>query len=134
MTEDQMRDLFRDLRDEPVSSDSLRRVRVAVSEKTAARPRTFWSWVMAASLVAACAALVMIIQRSESPVKETAPPVVVQKQDIAPPVVEVKPPSVPRKMKVHQVRHTRKVQKDESNVVIRIETADPDVVILLLGD
>ncbi len=40
MTEDQIRDLLREMRDEPVPADSVRRVRQLVSERIQAR-----SWI-----------------------------------------------------------------------------------------
>ena len=136
MTEDQIRELFRDMRDEPVPPDSKVRVRMAVAERTQGWPeklRRRWKWV-AAALAPVCLLLVVALntlqKRVEMPPAPVAP---------APPlaVVEAPAPIAPPRHPIVPVRHrvARPPREVASNgaSLIRIETPDPDVVILLIG-
>jgi len=133
MTDDRMRELFREMRDEAVPPDSLARVRMRVAERTAAAPRRGWWWL--ASL-AAVALLVLVIAVSRKPVAPTV--AVVPKPVEAPKVVESR--VIPEAPVVRPVRAPRRraapVAKPAVSgaVAIRIETPDPDVVIILLGE
>lgn len=128
MTEDELRELLRELRDEPVPADSLVRVRSRVAMRTAARRLGFY-WRIAALLVAsACIVVAVVFLRPKAPVVKPAPPVVAVTPKPAP--VESPAPTPPRK----RARAAVKTPPPEEDVVIRIETPDPDVVILLIGD
>ncbi|MFN7932236.1 MAG: hypothetical protein U0R19_02855 [Bryobacteraceae bacterium] len=132
MNDDQMRDLFREMRDEPLPADSLARVRMAVAERLE-RPvrRPFWvRWqVLAAGLVSAMI-LVMVLRQ---PATAPAPPVVVAKQEPRPvppsppqPVVVQKPARLPQA--------TVRPKPPKTDSLIRLETPDPNVVIFLVAD
>ncbi|HVW11173.1 MAG TPA: hypothetical protein VHC90_21455 [Bryobacteraceae bacterium] len=134
MTEDQIRELFREMRDEPVPPDSKARVRMAVAERTQNWPeklRRRWKW-MAAVLAPACLLLIFLIARGKTPGAPPAP--VVQ----APVVASVKAPPAPPP-RPHIVRARHRIAKPRQEPVasganlIRIETPDPNVVILLVG-
>jgi hypothetical protein len=142
MTEDQIRELFREMRDEPVPPDSQARVRMAVAERTESwreklRPRwnRHWKWI-AAALVPACLLLVMVATREE---KIAVPPPVVHPPAIAvvEPPAEVAAPLPPPPHRVRRVGHrAAKPPREVASkgaTLIRIETPDPDVVILLVG-
>ena len=61
MTEDDVRALLHELRDEPVPADSLARVRMAVAERTRVErriPWLVWDWKRLAMLAAAIAVAV----------------------------------------------------------------------------
>jgi len=119
MTEDEIRGLLRAMKDEPVPVDSLARVRLGVAER--ARVRRWWGWGLVAAL-AAVVLVVMLLRPVDVPLVEVAHRVA------PPPVIEVSTPvKAPVKRKV-----VRRVKKE--SMVVRIETADPDVVILLVGD
>lgn len=136
MNEDEIRDLFAEMGDEPVPLESLVRVRVLVDERI--RRRAPWK---IASLVAAFAALVVaafVIQMRPIVRKNPTAPVVAKHQSTAPPVEAAPPqeeelpltirPAIERK--VYKPRHD---PPPTQSVSIRIETPDPDVVILLVG-
>jgi hypothetical protein len=135
MTEDQIRELFREMRDEPVPPDSKARVRMAVAERTQSWPeklRRRWKW-LAAVLAPACLLLVMLMTREKKIVPPPAPVV-------NPPVVaSVETPAPAPPPQPHIVRARRHIAKPPREIassganLIRIETPDPDVVILLIG-
>ncbi len=136
MNEDEIRNLFAEMRDEPVPVESLVRVRVLVDERI--RRRAPWK---IASLVAAFAALVVaafVIQMGPALRKNARPPVVAKHQSAAPPV-EAAPPQEEEEPVTVRPAIERKVYKRRhdltptQSVSIRIETPDPDVVILLVG-
>jgi anti-sigma factor RsiW len=139
MTEDEIRQLFREMGDEPLPAESLRRVRLAVAERT--QPRTRAWWRSAAALAgAACAVLVILWLREPAAVRKTAPPVVASEEAVRP--IELAPPSAGVRRKPQPsvgavAKKQRRVEKPPATAadfVIRIETPDPDVVILLIGD
>lgn len=134
MNDDQMRDLFREMREEPLPADSLARVRMAVAERVAEPVRRpFWlRWqVLAAGLVAAVV-LVMVLRQ---PARIPAPPSVVAKQEPRP-----VPPAPPQPLVVQQPKPVRLPQATvrpkprKTDSLIRLETPDPNVVIFLVAD
>jgi len=135
MTEDQIRELFREMRNEPVPPDSKARVRMAVAERTQSWPekiRRRWKW-LAVALAPACLLLVMLMTREKKIV--LPPPPVVHPPVVA--SVETPPPAPPPQPHIVRARH--RVPKPPREIaskgasLIRIETPDPDVVILLIG-
>ena len=133
MTENEIRDLFREMRDEPIPPDSLARVRLGVSERTQAR-RAFGPWKIAALLLAmGCVVFAMLWRPTASPVPIPALPSVARRETPAleTPIARVRP--VARRT-VKPVRHVEKALIAGGAKLIRIETPDPDVVILLIGD
>jgi hypothetical protein len=145
MTEDQVRELFREMREDPVPPDSSARVRLAVAERRrnwAERLRGHWK-IAAAVLVPMCAVLIAMLARE--PARVLRPPAVVKPiaaEETATlteiPVAEasaVRPHPVARRT----IRTVTRMPGEQSaegavpGVVIRIETPDPDVVILLVG-
>lgn len=139
MTEDEIRQLFREMSDEPVPAESLRRVRIAAAERT--QPRIGAGWWSAAVLgAAACVVLLMLRLGEPAPVQRPAPPVVAQEQ-VVPPMQPAPPPARVRRKPQPSVRvvagrerSVERIPAAGTNFVIRIETPDPDVVILLIGD
>lgn len=131
MTEDQIRELFREMRDEPVPPDSQARVRMAVADRI--RNRRRWWIAAAAVLVPVCMLVAVLFPRSAK--IPAAPPAVVKPVPVEvttdSPPVENPPPRV--------LRARRRVVKPRHETVtnaaslIRIETDDPNVVILLIG-
>jgi len=131
MTEDKIRELFREMRDEPVPADSRARVRMAVAERSQSwqeRLRRYWK-IPAIILVPVCAVLVALSMRE--PARIVLPPPVVVRE--AEPIAPVQTPAVTPP--VVRVRHrvVKKVRPAEAATLIRIDTPDPDVVILLIG-
>lgn len=137
MTEDQIRELFREMRDEPVPPDSQARVRMAVAERTQSWPerlRRRWRW-MAGVMAPACLLLVLLTTHGK---KVVAPPVIVHSPVVttAEPPAEVPTPVAPAPPIVHPRHRVAKPPEDtghDAASLIRIETPDPDVVILLIG-
>ena len=136
MNEDQIRELLREMRDEPIPAESLARVRGRVAERVAAKG-WFRPWRIAAILApAVCTALLVLWLRTPAPLKTTPPPVITQVETA--PVAPIPPlpkPVVRRARAKHRpARPVENVSASGAPVVIRIETPDPTVVILLIGD
>jgi hypothetical protein len=148
MNDNEIRDLLRGMRDEPVPSDSLARVRMVVAERVQPRRRlVFMTWKVAAALVAvACLVLVAVFLRTDAPV---TPPV--QAKQEVPRELPVQQPMIPATAErpvprpvLHSVRRVIRPHAEpvlpvvppakDGDVLIRIETPDPDVVILLVGE
>jgi anti-sigma factor RsiW len=128
MTDDEVRLLLRELRDEPVPADSLARVRLAVLERS--QRRTWFAWTMAGALAAIVLLAVWILPSRQSSTLDLA-----MAPAPAPPAISQAAVKAP--MRVAAKRRTENRRKTASKgevVLVRIETADPDVVILLVGD
>lgn len=127
MTEEEMRSLFREMRDEPVPVDSLARVRLGVEQRTS---KTNW-WKFAVPLaVAGCVVAGFLSLR---PAKAPAP----IEQLSTPEIAQVIPlPELPIRtaQTAPRPKRVRRPHRIEGVAVsIRIETPDPDVVILLVN-
>jgi hypothetical protein len=117
MTEEDIRGLFREMREDSVPADSLARVRMRVSERTVARR---W-WKLAALVLApVCLLVTAVVLRNPAP-----PPLRIELPVLPPVRVE---PAVVQSRPRHIVRRAKRP------VLIRIETPDPEVVILLVGN
>ena len=132
MNDEEMRELFRAMREEPVPADALARVRMGVADgiaKTKAGGNWHAAWTVAAALImASCiAAGFLLLRPARTPVPVTQPVTQEIAKSIPPPETPVR--AVPRPKPVR--RQTRRIQTVP--VTIRIETPDPDVVILLLN-
>jgi len=145
MTEDELRELFREMRDEPVPADSQVRVRLAVEGRARSWPERFqrhWK-IAAAILVPVCVALIATLSReSARVVVKRVPPVPIEDKAEVPakiPASDVLAPQVARAEQrvIRTVRRPAAIARssgsNDSGTVIRIETPDPDVVILLIG-
>lgn len=153
MNEQQLRDLLRDLRDEPVPADSRARVRQAVTARIA-RPRVWWKpGLLAAAAVAGAVVVAILWPAAEEPAP-TAPVVASRPEPApavpeAPPVPEAQParvsvpaadaPPAPAPRKPKPARppvvnpEPEFITTASPPMTIRIETADPEVVILLVN-
>lgn len=142
MTEDDVRTLLRALRDEPVPADSLARVRLAAAERTDERTRVrclgvgWKTWG-----VLAAAAVVVMLAVLFRPVEPSIRPAAGIRNDIqashvpSPPIVRPKRSEAPATAAAKwKDKRRRKAAANAEDVIVRIETADPDVVILLIGD
>lgn len=128
MTEDDIRDLFREMREDAVPADSLARVRLRTRDRL--RRRVQWkvaSWVMTGAFVVFAALLFRpgaVHKAVNGPVAElrTSPP--------------AEQPAEPPRMAVRSAIRTarRRAEHESQTAAIRIETSDPDVVILLVGN
>jgi hypothetical protein len=125
MTEQEMREVFHELREEPVPADSLARVRMGVEQ----RRRRAFSWKIAVALAtAACiVAGFLLIRPAKAPVRTVAPAPLEIAQVQPPEEIPVR--TAPRPKRVRP----RPQQVKTVPVLIRIETEDPDVVILLVN-
>jgi hypothetical protein len=140
MNDDQMRELFREMRDEPVPADSLVRVRARVTERTSSAPRrrfTFAALALAMGL-AAIFAVSLIVPKSppnEETRTVTAKAVEPKIEQVAKPAVAEVRPTRQRVAKKATPAIRRASQAEPGGAVaIRIETADPDVLIIFLSD
>lgn len=128
MNDDEMRSLFREMREEAVPADSLARVRLTIAAQTRQTPVRRW-WVPLL-IAAACgvAMLCAVLFRAAAPVAP-APAPVTWRQPL---------PDLPVRTVVVTPVRTRRVihhapPQPQPGTVVRIETNDPDVVILLIG-
>jgi hypothetical protein len=132
MNDEQLRDLFREMRDEPLPADSLARVRGRVAERVAQPARRpFWlQWQLLAAGGIAVALLVVLLSKPDPQPQ----PLVVAKQEsrpAPPPPAIVKEAPAP-KPKPAQARVRPRPPKQDT--LIRLETPDPNVVIFLVAD
>ncbi len=121
MTEQEMRDLFREMRDEPVPADSLARVRARLANRA---PRRHWWILVPAAAVALSIVSVVMFRPAPPPIPG---PVIVAKT--APPPVKIAPVQIPPRPKRARPKPVAAVPVS----MIRIETPDPEVVILLVN-
>ena len=128
MKDDRLRKLFQEMREEALPADSLARVRLRVAARVAARRR----WKLAALVLAPlCALLMFALLRI--PASVPPPRVVADKPrdvTVEPAVILSTPHAAPRRKRVAQ----RVPSALSTTVNIRIETQDPEVVILLVGN
>ena len=134
MTEDDIHDLFREMREEPVPAESLRRVRMAVADRTKPRVRTLW-WSAAAVAAAAACLVVLILSRLQTvPVKQPNAPAEAARYVTVLPLPLPQDQVAKPRAATHRPRTTKRSPPASTQFVIRIETPDPDVLILLIGD
>lgn len=131
MNEDEICELFREMRDEPVPPDSLVRVRQAVAERRQ-RGASGLGWKIATGVLAmACLVLAVLLFRpAAEPVRLPARAPVVAAEPEAP--IET-PVAVARKAPKKAPKPVKKAAPAPA-ALIRIENPDdPDVVILLVN-
>jgi len=132
MNEEEMRQIFRGMRDEPVPADSVARVRAGVDQRIQKRP---WAagWKLAAALVMAGFIVgVFVLLRPGKPAP-TEPPVAPEIAQVMPPVEAPVLPEIPVRTAPRPKRARPRPVVEGVPVSIRIETPDPDVVILLVN-
>ena len=132
MNEQEMRDLFREMREEPAPADSLARVRAAVEERIGKRSWTA-GWKIAAALAMAgflVGAFLFLRLGKPVPVQQVSAPQIAQ---VLPPVESPARPEIPPRPAVMPKRVRPRTVVESVPVSIRIETPDPDVVILLVN-
>jgi hypothetical protein len=134
MNEQEIRNLLREMRDEPVPVDSLVRVRLRLDDRIRRRARwRIGAWAMACASVLLAALFawqgmqVRDMPRSEA---ERLPIVRGEKAQPEELPLTITPPAVRPAIR----RTPHRVVRQPQSVVIRMETADPDVVILLVSD
>jgi hypothetical protein len=134
MNEQEIRDLLREMRDEPVPVDSLVRVRLGLDDRIRRRAKLrIGAWATA------CASVLLTglfawqgMQVPEVPRYEAERLPIVRSERPQP---EELPLSVARPAVRPAIRRMpHRIPRDPQSVVIRMETADPDVVILLVSE
>ncbi|MDP9171540.1 MAG: hypothetical protein M3N54_13055 [Acidobacteriota bacterium] len=131
MTDDEIRGLFREMRETPVPADSLVRVRSGLESRMGRRR---W-WKLAAWVAAPAVVLLAGVVFRPAPVVQRAAPEAVIAHRVDPPQTAVNemPRTAPRHS-IHRARRTLPSPKPTVPIVIEIETPDPDVVIRLIGE
>lgn len=130
MNEEEMRELFREMREEPVPVDSLARVRAGVDQRIQKRPWLFARRIAAALVMAGCFVAGFVLLK---PARTPPPPAEAIVEPVAPEVAQVLPP-VENPIRIAPRARRAVARRVESvPVSIRIETPDPDVVILLVN-
>jgi len=130
MSEDEIRDLFREMREEPVPADSLARVRLGLSDRIRRRAR--WK---AAAWVVACAVVVLagfLMRPWVATNKRVDAPVVARGRETPPQELPLFTSRLAVRPAIQRTR--RPPRRTSEAVTIRIETPDPEVVILLVGE
>jgi len=131
MNEEQIRDLFREMHGEAVPADSLARVRM----KVAARTRQAGRWKMAGWVMACALALfAAMLLESGVTIRKAIVPAVVNRLQAREEALPLLPAREPLRPAVVRVRRRPRPEPAVQTVSIRIETADPDVVIWLVGN
>jgi hypothetical protein len=149
MNDDQITKLLHSMRDDPIPGDSLARVRQGVAARTLGRDRgrtfgTIWRLAIPVALAGCIAAILL------RPVRPTAPTPVRPEAAVEQPALVVpqgrkmvlpQPAPEPHQLAHATARPARHFQRRPPSApqeagasLIRIETPDPDVVILLLAD
>jgi anti-sigma factor RsiW len=142
MTEDEVRLLLRELRDDAVPPDSLARVRLAVAERSRGETwiqRLGSRWKILSVVAAAVVILLMTVRLRPvsnpstltATIQSGAGTGVIPAPPAAPKTSETVPTRIAAKPKN---KRSRKTVSREEPVLVRIETPDPDVLILLIGD
>jgi hypothetical protein len=144
MSDDKIRELLREMRDEPVPAGSLARVRQAVESRVEGRAGRGW-WKLAAP-VAAMAGIAIAVWFYK-PASSPAVAVPVAQAVLPPAIAPVEQPAAetvdrpvsrrlnPEQPRVRKPRRSVPIRQVASKgAVIRIETPDPNVVIVLLGN
>jgi hypothetical protein len=146
MTEDEIRNLLREMRDEPIPPDSRARVGMAVAERIQSRSSVSmfhgrWKVAAVLSALASIVAVLMFLGPSKN-VHERTPSVAVRQAEgrfeTAPPEkIATAQVNVRAKHPAHRTAqpafHGQQTRAARGGVLIRIETPDPDVVIVLVG-
>jgi hypothetical protein len=129
MNEQEMRDLFREMREEPVPADSLARVRASVDRRIARR--NWWKLAIPLAVTGCIVAAFLMLRPAKTPVRTPVRAIEVVQPEIAevipPPEAPVRTVSRPRRFR------PRPGPIEGAPVLIRIETPDPEVVILLVN-
>jgi hypothetical protein len=130
MTEEEIRNLFREMRDETVPADAVARVRARVADRVERKARwKIGAWFAAAATVLAAVLLILPQSRVHNPADA---PRIARKPDRPPPEL---PAFTPRLTVRPAIRRRRPRTEDSAAApLIRIETSDPEVVILLIAD
>lgn len=125
MTEREIQDLFREMRDEPVPQDSLARVRLGVEQRVG--KKSWWKFAVPLAMAGCVVAGFLLLRPAEAPVPVEQPRAPEMAQVVIPPP-ELAVRTAPRPKRVRRPQRVEGVP-----VLIRIETPDPDVVILLVN-
>ena len=129
MSDDNLHELFRELRDEPIAADSLARVRAGVSSGIAARRKRFFAFLAFATAAMVLLAVFGITPQQQFIAPKPAPPT----PATVPAILEQPREQEPVRPRTRSIARQGK-RTPEKPVLIRIETADPEVVILLVGN
>ena len=133
MSDDELRELLHEMRDEPVPPDSLVRMRAGLAARVAARPWRTWK-IAALALVPACLVLLaFLVLWTDEPKNIPMPPLVARVPE-PPPITESLPERADRSPVMRRVHRRMQVRKAPEPALIRIETDDPEIVILLTGE
>jgi hypothetical protein len=128
MTEREIQALLREMRDEPVPADSLVRVRVGVEQRIGVR--NWWKFAVPLAVAGCVVAGFLLLRPAKAPLPIEQPSAPVIAEVLPPPEVPIQPAqTVPRPKRVRP----RPQRVEVVPVSIRIETPDPDVVILFVN-
>jgi hypothetical protein len=148
MTEDEIRNLLREMRDEPIPPDTRVRVRVAVAERIQSGSWVSMfhgRWKIAAVLLAAASIVaVLLFLRPSTAIHGPTPGIAARQPDAPFERATEKTAPAPVRM-LQRAKHpargaaqppARRLETPAAGngVLIRIETPDPNVVIVLVGD
>jgi hypothetical protein len=132
MNDNELHDLFREMREEPVPLESLVRVRVRVEDRIQRRaPWRFAALIGAFAALAVTAFMIEVGPMARKPARPT-----VARHQPAPAPEEALPDNLPLTIRPAIELKTLRPRPAPAKQIasIRIETADPDVVILLVGN
>jgi hypothetical protein len=142
MNDDQIRELLHEMRDDPVPADSLGRVRQAVMARASARLGRrglglLWKLAVPAVLAGCIVAALLRPPARHNRPTPVQPAPAIEEQAPAPPVaaaVQHKHARANARVARHFQQKPAPTTQADGASLIRIETPDPGVVILLLAD
>lgn len=142
MSEEELRELLREMRADPIPVDSLARVRISVAQRVR-NNRRLWRGFAALSLAAVSVTVLVILFGPIAQPPLTNPNLVARRAETS--VTTEQEPTQPRVLRAanrpvrHHLAHPRGVvsemHKENGNpILIRIETPDPNILILLVEE
>ena len=142
MNDEEIRELLHEMRDDPVPADSLARVRQAVMAQTSARGGrrglgVVWKLAVPAALAGCIVAVLLRPPASHQGPAPVQPAAAIEEQAPSPPVVAAvqhKHSQANARAEQHLRQKPARAAEADGASLIRIETPDPGVVILLLAD
>lgn len=129
MNEEQIRELLRGMRDEAPPPEVFARVRQRVADRTS-RPDRRWLWALVPAALAVTMVWILVPPRRESAPAIRRPVAQVEPPPPAPPPMRA---AEPRRVQTALRKPVRRAPQTAPAALIRIETSDPDVVILLVA-
>jgi hypothetical protein len=141
MSEEELRQLLREMREDPMPVDSVARVRIGVAHRVRNRRRRRVFTALALAMVPAAAWVITILPIAQPPrtrpnevVRKSNPSVVTEQRPKQNPVSGSLNRYVRRRYALPEKVLSKSRIEREDPILIRIETPDPNILILLVEE